>query len=374
MSLEKRSNIKIFQKIVFILIFLLMVIMISSIQANNNKVSNISFQIPNGDYNIGTHDFYWIDKGRAETLSKDPTDKRKLMVRVWYPTDQKNKTKRFPYIFNPAEFGDNKEMKKSLDFSTNSILDASISKKKDKFPVLIFSHGMRMTKFSNTSQIEHLVSHGYIVFGIDHTFFNRSQKYPDGYIISEKAKAIYKVVKDDQKKTSINTYSSYSNLEKEFWLKDTEYVLKKIRHLNKSSKNKFYNKLDLDNIGMFGYTMDGITTMPPFWLTLWFKTIILLIVFIVFIILILKIKSKIELRYKKIDSIKEFYIKNNISNREREVIKLIVNGKSNKEIEELLFISIKTVNNHKYNIYKKLKINNNIIHFCPQLNVYFNKK
>jgi len=102
-----------------------------------------------------------------------------------------------------------------------------------------------------------------------------------------------------------------------------------------------------------------ITIMPPFWLTFWFKTIILLIIIIVLIIFILRIKNKIELKYIKIDSIKEFYIKNNISNREREVIELIVKGKSNKEIEELLFISIKTVNNHKYNIYKKLKINNN---------------
>jgi DNA-binding CsgD family transcriptional regulator len=46
-----------------------------------------------------------------------------------------------------------------------------------------------------------------------------------------------------------------------------------------------------------------------------------------------------------------------ISSREREIIGLILQGKSNKEIEELLFISYNTVKNHIYNIYQKLGVN-----------------
>jgi DNA-binding NarL/FixJ family response regulator len=42
--------------------------------------------------------------------------------------------------------------------------------------------------------------------------------------------------------------------------------------------------------------------------------------------------------------------------REREVLKLVAEGKSNKEISELLFISIRTVENHRANIMNKLKI------------------
>ena len=42
--------------------------------------------------------------------------------------------------------------------------------------------------------------------------------------------------------------------------------------------------------------------------------------------------------------------------REREVLKLIAEGISNKEIAELLFISIRTVENHRANIMRKLKI------------------
>jgi DNA-binding CsgD family transcriptional regulator len=45
-----------------------------------------------------------------------------------------------------------------------------------------------------------------------------------------------------------------------------------------------------------------------------------------------------------------------ISNREREIIELILRGKSNKEIEDVLFISYNTVKNHIYNLYQKLGV------------------
>jgi DNA-binding CsgD family transcriptional regulator len=47
----------------------------------------------------------------------------------------------------------------------------------------------------------------------------------------------------------------------------------------------------------------------------------------------------------------------NISARESEIIRLIIEGKSNKEIEVILSISFNTVKNHIYNIYRKLGVN-----------------
>jgi DNA-binding CsgD family transcriptional regulator len=46
-----------------------------------------------------------------------------------------------------------------------------------------------------------------------------------------------------------------------------------------------------------------------------------------------------------------------ITRREQEVMALLVEGKSNKEIEDLLCISFSTVKNHVYNLYRKLKVN-----------------
>lgn len=46
-----------------------------------------------------------------------------------------------------------------------------------------------------------------------------------------------------------------------------------------------------------------------------------------------------------------------LTHREREILTLLVDGKSSKEIGELLFISLRTVQNHRANIMKKLKVN-----------------
>jgi len=45
-----------------------------------------------------------------------------------------------------------------------------------------------------------------------------------------------------------------------------------------------------------------------------------------------------------------------ISPREREVVRLLLAGKSNRDIERELFISLKTVKTHVYNVYKKMGV------------------
>ena len=45
-----------------------------------------------------------------------------------------------------------------------------------------------------------------------------------------------------------------------------------------------------------------------------------------------------------------------LTHREREILKLLADGKSSKEIGELLFISLRTVQNHRANMMKKLKV------------------
>jgi len=45
-----------------------------------------------------------------------------------------------------------------------------------------------------------------------------------------------------------------------------------------------------------------------------------------------------------------------LTNREREVLKLIAEGKSNKEIAGVLFVSVHTVERHRANIMRKLNL------------------
>lgn len=57
-----------------------------------------------------------------------------------------------------------------------------------------------------------------------------------------------------------------------------------------------------------------------------------------------------------------------ISKREQDILKLILDGKTNKEIEEMLFISYHTVKNHVYNLYQKIGVKNRyeLVHFITK--------
>jgi DNA-binding NarL/FixJ family response regulator len=49
-----------------------------------------------------------------------------------------------------------------------------------------------------------------------------------------------------------------------------------------------------------------------------------------------------------------------ISKREAEIVRLLLAGKSNKEIEDLLFIAMATVKIHVHNIFQKVKVHNRL--------------
>ena len=63
---------------------------------------------------------------------------------------------------------------------------------------------------------------------------------------------------------------------------------------------------------------------------------------------------------KDVKALDTIFSRYKISAREKEVIYLLLEGKSNREIENELFISIHTVRNHIYNIYKRLGIKNRV--------------
>lgn len=70
-------------------------------------------------------------------------------------------------------------------------------------------------------------------------------------------------------------------------------------------------------------------------------------------------KNRLLTHNEKVD-FKGIFDKYGLSKREQEIFVLMLEGKSNKEIGEILFISIKTVKNHIYNIFQKLGVNSRI--------------
>lgn len=67
------------------------------------------FHLPklDGPEKVGTQTFHFTDQNRDEVLTENQSDKRELMVQVWYPTENKNNNK------SEALFPKDKEMFKN---------------------------------------------------------------------------------------------------------------------------------------------------------------------------------------------------------------------------------------------------------------------
>jgi ligand-binding sensor domain-containing protein/DNA-binding CsgD family transcriptional regulator len=97
---------------------------------------------------------------------------------------------------------------------------------------------------------------------------------------------------------------------------------------------------------------------PPFWRTGWFMALLALTFIVLFLQWNRTRSRRLAARIRSEAAMEHYCDKFGISPREREIIHLLMKGKSNKEIEDALFISIGTVKNHVYSIFQKLDVKN----------------
>lgn len=103
-----------------------------------------------------------------------------------------------------------------------------------------------------------------------------------------------------------------------------------------------------------------IRSVAPFWRTRWFAVLALLFVASGAALVVrmwLKLKSAFMVIGDKADGMIASY---GLTSRELKILRLILRGESNKEIEKKLFISASTVRNHISNIYRKLGVRNRL--------------
>jgi DNA-binding CsgD family transcriptional regulator len=63
---------------------------------------------------------------------------------------------------------------------------------------------------------------------------------------------------------------------------------------------------------------------------------------------------------KKISQFKHIIKLNTLTTREKEILHLIAKGKTDKEIADKLFISIRTAKKHRNNMITKIGVNNTV--------------
>jgi predicted dienelactone hydrolase len=127
------------------------------------------FPKPSGPCAVGTHEYLWIDQKRDETFTKDPSDKRHLLARVWYPAQATPDKEPSLYVLEPKEYPEKSlaPYTQGTTTKTNST-DAPIAAGKNRFPVLVYQPGGGQSRFLGTFEAEQLASRGYVVVAADH--------------------------------------------------------------------------------------------------------------------------------------------------------------------------------------------------------------
>lgn len=151
---------------------------------------------PSGPFGIGRVGYDWVDTSRPDPDSNDPNAHRELMVYFWYPTAEKSADAKGSYYPGAQrmdnlpeirarladEFGRNWPAIVSGAIFSHAAEHAPVVKSPRRLPLIIFSHGLGGTGFNYTCLIEDLVSRGYVVASIEHTYLDLAVWFPDGRV------------------------------------------------------------------------------------------------------------------------------------------------------------------------------------------------
>ncbi|MBX3084040.1 MAG: hypothetical protein KF716_20565 [Anaerolineae bacterium] len=195
-----------------------------------------------GHYAVGRTIFTWVDSARQEIYAEDKAAKRILTVWAWYPADVVSDAQPAPYLTEAMS-----EAIKTIwavnaaKITSHAVANAPISAAQPKYPVLVFSHGNQSNSAFSTALLEEIASHGYIVFGIDHTYNAFLTTLPDGQVIQ----ALQAATPETDETLALR-------------VADVRFVLDQIAALN-TSESALAGHLDLAHLGLIGHSFGGAT-------------------------------------------------------------------------------------------------------------------
>jgi hypothetical protein len=215
---------------------------------------------PTGLYAIGTFTTYLVDTTRPETYTDDPSDNRELVVQVWYPAANHDGE---PAQYMPdldvagpviaEQFGLPAFLLDHINLTELDVwLDIPPANDGAPFPVIIFSHGLTGIRTQNTVMVRELVSHGYIVAAIDHSYANALTIFPDGRIFIYDPSRIF---------PSGESNPVEANPLVQVWAEDIGFLLDEMAVWGQAEGHLLYGRFDLNHVGIFGHSTGGGAAM-----------------------------------------------------------------------------------------------------------------
>lgn len=222
---------------------------------------------PTGFYGVATSKIHVLDQDKTEIRFGRQDSPMEFMVRFYYPTLKEHCSKKMAYLPTVGTvlrnidkvLGSGVDKFEALNsfhqgypwisyfaskvvsyvpglIATNTCEDTSTLE--DKFPVLIYSHGLVSSHEYSLAIIEEIVSHGYVVAAIEHPFSNLGVEFTDGRFAAP------------------NPYE----MSQEVYVR-AQHVESLLAFLEKNETDISFAKLDLKRVGIFGHSLGGGTAL-----------------------------------------------------------------------------------------------------------------
>ncbi|NAS13703.1 alpha/beta hydrolase family protein [Poritiphilus flavus] len=280
----KRSTAYLFFRI---LGFLLALVLLVTSAFYSSTMPILKLDEPIGKYAVGHTSVTILNKEREEHHTKDPNDKRALLLEIWYPAVPGPMTKAST-LWSGLYSGE----RDVISFFTNYLQEISthsfpnLRPAQGSRPLILFNHGLQMFASQNTLLMEHLASHGYIVASIGHPYESIRVDLGRGRVILPEfvtsfenfqkgmqwiAEASRPIEEARKKMASLDDRATrakvlLTSLEKADainetvveWTKDNQFVLNWLL----SSPSKFDGRIpviDASKIGVMGMSIGGAT-------------------------------------------------------------------------------------------------------------------
>ena len=242
----------------------------TDLQPGGLKAAAPTLPVPSGPFGIGRIGYEWIDPSRPDTYSANPDAHRDLMVYLWYPAPRTDVGRTGPYLPGAKQMDANPEVQRRVgdafgpgwglivsgDLVSHAVENAPVAKSPKHFPVVLFSHGLGSIGFAYTSLIEDLVSHGYVVASIEHTYTAMAVVFPNGRVVPFHQETNPVRLTPDQRFQRMEASAGLAITE---GARDVVFVLSNLTEMNGQKAHEFAlgGRLDVNRVAAMGHSSGG---------------------------------------------------------------------------------------------------------------------
>lgn len=239
----------------------------AAIAASAEGSAPFQLPTPTGRNAVGTVALHLIDRSRWDPLAPK-RQRRQLMVQVWYPAGSPRGGSGAAYVEPRVAQVIDREFDKpgALEaVRTHAYVNAPLAKAMRPFPVILYSHGYGSWRNASTALVEELVSRGFVVVTIDHSYDALAVEFPNGTIAHFHSRRA-----DPAKIVRMSQWDAFFAPQLIVRVADVRFVLDALTSLNRGQNPDAEHRalpahlagaLDLSRIGMFGHSLGGTTTI-----------------------------------------------------------------------------------------------------------------